>query len=101
MVQGRVQGSTVAQPPLTVVAEGHLAATQRTGRGSYVGCIAGALRSPLPHTITTDPHASMTMDGSAPGPSVGRLSTRNDAQQRDVTPTDEGYFRWSALFMGL
>src|SRR5437764_10267529 len=46
-------------------------------------------------------HPPMTMNRSAPGPSVGRLSGRNDAQQRNVTPTNEGYFRWSTTLSGL
>jgi hypothetical protein len=44
------------------------------------------------HTVATGPHAPMTMDRSATGPSVGRLSGRNNAQQRDATPTDERVF---------
>jgi hypothetical protein len=38
-------------------------------------------------TVTAEPHAPMTMDRSAPGPPVGRLSGRSDAQQPEVTPT--------------
>jgi hypothetical protein len=55
----------------------------------------GGIQEPFAHPSPPS-RTPMTMDRSAPGPSVGRLSGRNDAQQRDVTPTNEKYFRWSA-----
>jgi hypothetical protein len=48
----------------------------------------GGIQEPFCTAVTAEPHAPMTMDRSAPRPSVGRLSGRNGAQHRDVTPTN-------------
>ena len=49
--------------------------------------------------LTTDPPAPMIVEGSTSGPSVGRLSRRNDAQQRDTMLTNDKYPRWSASLL--
>jgi hypothetical protein len=59
------------------------------------------MQEPFRTPVTAEPHAPMTMDRSAPGPSVGRLSERNDAQQRDVTPTNEKVLPLVDAFLGL
>ena len=47
-----------------VVAEDHLTPTERAARGSYVGCIAGALSRPNTWTVWPPPDLSTSLSGS-------------------------------------
>jgi hypothetical protein len=61
----------------------------------------GGIQEPFRIPVAAETHVPMTMDRSAPGPSVGRLNGRDDAQQRDVTPTNERVLLLVDAFLGL